>query len=111
MTNRNSENRITRDVAIANGGTSSDPINLGDFYLCGLYTPSALTSTSLGFQASDDGITYSTMYDSTGTAISATVSTSRFVVLNPSTFAGVRFLKLTCSAEGAARTITAVGYR
>lgn len=97
-------------ATIANGQTTSGAIDLGTKRLFAIITPAALTSTALGFQASHDGSTYNTVYDDSGSAVSYTVSTSRYIVISsPAKWIGVRYLKLVGgSSEGGARTITLV---
>lgn len=93
-------------ATIANGQTVSGVVDLKKRSPVGLLLPSALTGTAITFQMSDtlDG-TYVAIH-SGGAALSVTVGTSRYVVLDPANFRGVRFLKLVSgSAEGAARTI------
>ncbi len=100
---------VVTSVAIANGQTVSDAVDLGGLRPIALVTPAALTGTSFTFQSSVDGTTFVPVYDSSGSQVSVTVSTSRFVVLSPTSFAGVRHLKVVSgSAEGAARTIQIV---
>lgn len=100
---------VVTSVAIANGQTVSDAVDLGGLRPIALVTPAALTGTAFTFQASVDGSTYVAVYDSSGSAVSVTVSTSRYIVLSPTTFAGIRFLKVVSgSAEGGARTIQVV---
>lgn len=100
-------------VTIASSGTTSGAIDLGEWLIAGIITPSALTGTAFTFTASDteDG-TYNACHDSSGTAISVTVAASRHVLIEPQTFAGARWLKIVSgSAEGAARNITVVLHR
>ena len=99
----------TASVVIANGQTVSEAAPFYGLRLVGLITPAALTGTSVTFQGSVDGVTYVPIYDSAGVAITATVSTSRWTVLDPADFAGMAYIKVVSgSAEGAARTIVLI---
>lgn len=95
-------------ATIASGQTTSPEVDLGGSTLVGLFMPAAFTGTAITFTtAATTGGTFVAVYDSSGNAISATVSTSRYVALSPTTFAGLRFIKLVSgSSEGGNRTIT-----
>lgn len=98
---------LPQKVTILSGQTVSDAKDLANTTLCGIETPAALTSTAITFQGSNDGTTYVPIKDSvSGAAISVTVTTSSGYSLNPSQFAGWRFIKVVGgSAEGADRII------
>lgn len=97
-------------ATIANGQTVSGAVDLGSKRLFAIVTPAALTSTAMTFQASHDGSTYNAVYDESGSQLSYTVSTSRYIVISsPARWIGVRYLKVVGgSAEGGARSITLV---
>lgn len=98
--------KVSTTATIASGQTTSGAIDLGTARLWAIRTPATLTATALTFTASDDCATYSQLYDSTGTAISWTVSTSRYIInANPAQWLSVRCLKLVIGAsEGADRS-------
>lgn len=97
---------LSSSVAIANGATVSSAADLVGHTLCGFSIPSAFTGTAITFQASLDGTTYQQLYNG-GSAYSVTVAADKYVTVDPSVFAGVRYVKLVSgSAEGGARTIT-----
>lgn len=106
------ELRQAPSAVIANAASLSGAINLGDGGLVALKMPSAWTAAALTFKAAEkeDG-TYYDVYDSTGTALSVTAAASTYILLAPSTFAGLRFIKIQSGttgspvAQGAARTI------
>lgn len=96
----------TETVTIANGATVSSAIDLQGCTMCGIILPAAFTGVALTFQVSDDNVTYQAAYNTSNTALSATVAQGRSYMLTPTDFAGVRYVKLVSgSAEGAARTI------
>lgn len=100
--------KITTTATIASGQTVSGAIDLGTARFWAMTTPAALTATAVTFLASQDCSTYSALYDSTGTAVSWTVSTSRYIVnASPAQWLSVRCFKLSiASSEGADRTFS-----
>lgn len=106
--------RTQPTATIAASETTSSAIDLADFVLCAIQTPSAMTGSSLTFEGSSDGVTYAAVKDPTNTALSVTISTGAvgLYVLNPQNFAGIRFLKIVSgSPEASARTLQLLGYR
>lgn len=97
-------------VTIASGQTTSSAADLGGYQLVGIQTPAALTSTAITFTAATGAAgTYTAVYDYAGTQYTLTVSTSRWVYLEPVVFAGMRYIKLVGgSSEGADRTINLI---
>jgi hypothetical protein len=94
-------------VTIASGQTESGAVDLHGMNLVGIMMPAAFTGTSVTFKGSLDGVTYNDLYNTDGTALSVTVAADRFILIVPSDFAAVRYLKLVSgSSEGAERTIT-----
>jgi hypothetical protein len=94
-------------VTIASSGTESAAVDLRGMTLCGFYLPAALTGTAVSFKASIDNSTFVTVEDGFGNTVSKTVSASKAIILNPSDFAGIQYLKLVSNAtEAAERTIT-----
>jgi hypothetical protein len=105
--------RLTGTAKIASGATLSDAIQCYQGTLLTLETPAALTSATINFQGSLDGVTYVPIYDNTNTRVSLTVTTNqaRGYNLTPSVFVGWPYIKLEASgAEGADRLFSyAVG--
>ena len=97
-------------VTIASSGTTSQAIDVGEWLIAGIVTPAALTGVAFTFTgALTESGTYRPLVDSTGAAISVTVSADDHVLIEPQTFAGVSWIKLVSgSAEAAAREITLV---
>lgn len=86
---------------IANGASLSGAVDLtvGKF-LVALQMPAAWSAAVITFDVSYDNSTFAPMYDSTGTEKSLTVSTSRFVYLDPSQWAGIRYIKVRSGTVG-----------
>lgn len=74
-----------------------------------IVVPAAFTGTTIKFQASiDQGTTFFALYNE-ATEYSVTVSTSRYVALNPNVFEGVACVRLVSgSSEAASRTISVI---
>jgi hypothetical protein len=97
---------LTGTVTIASGGTVSQTFTAeGGRTVLAVLTPTALTGTSLKFQASTDGNNFFALYNG-ATEYSVTVADSRYIALNTEVMAGVRHLKVVSgSSEAALRTI------
>lgn len=93
---------------IPNTGQESGVINTGGLSLCGFFTPAALTSTAMTFEAcATANGTFVPVKDTTGAALSIVVAASGYYAVNPVNFQGLAFLKLKSgTAEGADRIIT-----
>jgi hypothetical protein len=101
-----------QNILIASGATISAALefsgNFGSQLPCGIQLPSNIDSaTSLTYQVSYDGATYTNFYDGSGTEYTTTVSTSRSVLLNPADFYGVRGIKVRLGTSGSPVTATA----
>lgn len=106
MTNY-TEPRVQREqVTIANGGTASTAVDLKGCTLCGFSTPASLTGTAMTFQTTLDGTNWLTIKDSAGADVSFVVESSKYYVVSPANFAGIRDLRLVSgSAETGAKII------
>lgn len=103
---RPSQGILVENAVIANGGTVSGAVDLGDLSLSGLIVP-VMTGTALTFQVSIDGTNFYVLHDRAKTAFTVTVDeTARAFYLTPQIFAGWRYIKVVSgSAEDAERTI------
>lgn len=96
-------------ATIANSGTVSDALDIGQFRLMA-FQFATMTGTTMTFQASatEDG-TYVAVYDDAGNAVSVTVTDDAVVAMTGSIAAALapcRFIKLVSgSSEAAERTI------
>ena len=96
----------TFTATIANAGTVSDVIEVGDF-ACGFFAiPAAFTGIAITFQISSarDG-TFVDAYNAANTAISITVAVSRAYPIPPQVMAAHSFKLVSGTSEGAARSI------
>ena len=90
-------------VTISSGQSLSPAINTGGGLLVGIQMPASWTSADLTFQGSFDGTTYTNLYDSLGTEITAAAAASRGIsALNSSVFAAFNFVKIRSGTSGAA---------
>lgn len=89
------------DVTITVGGPTSAALDCEGYTPCGVILPSTFDGTALTFSvATTSGGTYYSLC-SGGAAYSITVAASQYVALDPSIFAGVRFLKFTSGTNQA----------
>lgn len=95
---------------IASGQGKSGVIDLLSATLCGVRIPAAFTGTAITFESSKTATgTFDAVKDGAGNSISKTVAASQYIALDPSLFAGIRFLKIVSgSNEAADRVVTAV---
>lgn len=102
-------------VTIANGASVSSSAYLDGAALLRIVMPSSWTAASLTFQVSADDSTWYDLYDANGEYTINTAAASRAIVLSPSDFAAMRYVRLrsgTAAAavnQGGARTIELVG--
>lgn len=97
-------------ATIASSATTSDEQALpAGATLVGIITPGTLTGSAFTFTAATiSGGTFNPVYNE-GTQYSVNVGTSRYVAVNPSVFAGIRFFKVVSgSTEGGSRSIVLV---
>lgn len=96
----NSDFPRAKTAVLAVSGTKSAAANLsGGVGICGLYTDANLTGTAVSFEVSYDGTTYVVLKDGAGATYSKTVAPSNYIALDPSMFAGVRFIKVVSNAS------------
>lgn len=82
-------------AVIAAAGTTSAAVNLGGMTLVGLLMPSTFVGTTVKFQAAEAlAGTYRLVTDGAGSDYSLTVAVNKFVPVDPTKMAGVRYLKL-----------------
>jgi hypothetical protein len=97
-------------VTIASGASLSGAAHIGFALsgggsrgtLVGIQMPSAWTAASLTFQASNDGTTFTNLYDAAGNEVSVTTDASRWIALDPADFAGITHLKVRSGTSGTA---------
>lgn len=91
------ENKYTLNI---DGGTTTDVIEIGyGFVPTKLYIPASFSGTAITFTMSDTkGGTYSPLKDSADAAISLTVSANNWYKLDPTTFAGIEFMRIVSGA-------------
>lgn len=93
---------IRTPVTIASGQSLSAAIDLAGTTMLGLLMPASWTTANLTLQASADGVTFADVYTEAGSEKTLTAAASRFILLEPADFTGVRFLKLRSGTSAAA---------
>lgn len=105
-------NIISATIAIS--ASLSGAVYLGSGTLSKIIMPAAWTAANLTFQVSDDNVTYSNLYDASGTEYVVTAAASRAIIVPVSEFQGFRYLKVRSGTAGvavnqaAARTLSLV---
>src|SRR5712692_5814070 len=105
---------VTASVTISNGAALSPAVDLTQYSLVGLVMPSGWTAANLTFQGSADNNNFFDVYDSGSEVNVGSAAASRYIVFNPTAFAGLRFLKVRSGTgatpvnQGADRIITLV---
>lgn len=99
--------QVKRAATILSGAAISGGIDLVGLHLFGVVFPAAMTGTTVALQASfDDGTTWHPVVDSTGAAVSITVTASSLAYLDPVITAALPMIRLvSASTEADARTL------
>ena len=97
-------------ATIASSGTVSAAVDLAGTSLVGIQLPAAFTGTSLGFQAATSlAGTYQAVIDGSGAALTKNISQGKYLLLDPTEFAGIQYLKVVSgSTEASARDLILV---
>lgn len=104
----------SKTATIANAASLSGAVNPGPCAAFAIQMPASWTTANLTFQASFDGTTFADMYDEAGTEVTISGAASRFIILEPARWLGVRYFKIRSGtsaapvSQGAARTIRVV---
>lgn len=104
----------TVDVIIPISTALSNAIQIAHTDIVGFYMPAAWTAADIGFQVSDDNVTFFAVSDQAGALISIPVAASDFITLPDSFIQGNRWIRLWSQTAGvgvnqaAARTIKLV---
>lgn len=103
------------DVTIGAGASLSTSVAVGKACTpIGLQMPAAWTAAVITFRAAVSSETPQSLYDTYDTQITATVAQSRYILLDPAQFLGVRVIQLRSGTaaspvnQAAARTIKVV---
>jgi hypothetical protein len=95
--------------SIANGGTTSDAIDMRGRTLLGVHVPT-ITSGLFEIEGSLDGATWATVKDTSGAAVAQWATSTGGFICDADALArlvGIPYLRFKCSAsQGAERTIT-----
>lgn len=98
-----------RTAVISSGQTTSAVVDISGYSSVLMALPAAMTGTTISFQVSDTRAgTFQSLYDSSNTLISISITASRTIAL-PFEVGMANFIKLVSgSSEGADRTITLI---
>lgn len=87
-------------ATIANGASLSDAVFLGYSSLVGLSVP-VLTSASLTFQGSHDGVTFFDLYDAAGAEVTVVATVGSKFMIAPQAVAACSWIKVRSGTSGA----------
>jgi hypothetical protein len=111
--NQNEPNLHT--VTIAAAGSLSGAVSLPPgHYLAAIIMPAAWTTADLTFQGSVDGTVYNNLYSASGSELTASAGAAQMIVLPPTDWCAVPFLKVRSGtaalavAQDAARALTLI---
>ena len=93
---------IAQTLTIAASGTTSAEFDLADFDLVGIITPSTCDGTTITFTGawSSGGTFYAVAAsNAASTAYTVTTTASILTPINPTIFAGVRYIKAVCGSS------------
>lgn len=98
------------NVTIDLNGVVSGGVDTRNRTLIGLIVPNPMTGTTLTLEESSDGVTWSPVYKDDGNAYSITISASqqRAISLNKEITKFCKWVRIACSSQAAARTITLI---
>lgn len=82
------------DCTITTGQSLSSSVDLTTGRLRSIIFPAGFTANSITFQASYDNVTFSNVYDEQGIEKEIFSVANSYVVVTPTTFSGIRYLKV-----------------
>ncbi len=102
---------IRNVLTVANGATTSAPLELGGNQVVGIIIPASVTGTSMTFEmavlpAPERALVsgdWRTVRSTAGTSFTVTYAAGDWIVVDPDALSGTQFLRLVVSAQAAAR--------
>jgi uncharacterized protein (AIM24 family) len=98
---------FNKTAVVANNGTVSATVDLGEGTLCGYFLPASWSGTAVTYNVSFDGTNFF-LLSSGGSTLTTTVAASRYIAIDPNIFRGVKsvqFISGTSETSGP-KTIT-----
>jgi len=93
------------NIKILNGQTESEAVDCRGGVLVRYLAPT-MTGTSFTFKVSDDGVTFTDYYNTSGNQVTASVGAGKTIGVIPYDFKGCQWIKfVSSSAEGAERLL------
>jgi hypothetical protein len=97
----------TKTATIANTGTTSQAVHLGDTAILGIEMPATVTGTALAIHGcSTSGGTFKAIKDSTGTANAFVVAANEGYWVDPRLTAGFPWIKIVMAAQSQETIVT-----
>jgi alpha-D-ribose 1-methylphosphonate 5-phosphate C-P lyase len=95
-------------VTISNGTSLSAAVPIGDHVPVGIAMPAGWDAAGLTFQVScDGGVTFNELYDNGGNETTFTVSSGRYIPLDPTVWVGINHIKIRSGTAAATVNQTA----
>ena len=100
MAHEQAQNRNVQTATIVQDASLSDAVYLHGEVLVGIRMPAVWDAANLTFQVSMDDVTYLNAYSSAGAEHVVTAAASLHIWVDPSAFAGYRWLKVRSGTAG-----------
>ena len=100
MAHEQAQNRNEQTATIANAASLSDAVYLHGEVLVGIRMPAVWDAANLTFQVSMDDVTYLNAYSQVGAEHVVTAAASRHIWVDPTDFAGYRWIKVRSGTAG-----------
>ena len=108
MTWANATTALEIDIGLDTELILQDYTGGNEIRLIGLWFDGTWTNTSVTVKASTTAGSYDAVKEADGTALTITMASNTWVWLEPRIFAGLRFIELSGSSEGGARTLVLI---
>lgn len=95
------------DCIIPASASLSGGVDLGAYRLVGLSIPATFEPTTVTFQSSFDNVTWNNVFDSAGVERTVTTGPSRRIILSPSDFYGIRYIRIRGGTAASPTTVVA----
>lgn len=91
---------IPSGQSLSNAFDFTQFLRTGNYRAAGIQMPDAWTTANLTFFVSVDGVNYKELYDGQGNEYIVTAAAGRYILLDPSVFSAIRFLKIQSGVTG-----------
>jgi hypothetical protein len=92
---------LSKSVTISNGQSLSGALDLERYTLVGIIMPAGWDAASITFQGSVDGNTWAELWDESSEITLTSPAAGVYILLSPSKYLGVRYLKVRSGTSAA----------